>query len=107
VTVCRHVLFSFWASKSTRATLRSRSAIAVLLGVVTAVQEVLTVSGLRGETGVIGEDACGQHGLVRAREFSIVIAGLGAGLEPHWDHFSAAYVLFPCGARSILVRAAK
>ena len=45
--------------------------------------------------------------LVARGEFSIVIAGLGAGLEPRLGPLSAAYVLFLAMLGPILMRAAK
>ena len=45
--------------------------------------------------------------LVAHGEFSIVIAGLGAGLEPHLGPLSAAYVLFLAVLGPILARAVK
>jgi CPA2 family monovalent cation:H+ antiporter-2 len=45
--------------------------------------------------------------LVARGEFSIVIAGLGGGLEPQLGPLSAAYVLFLAVLGPILTRAAK
>ena len=45
--------------------------------------------------------------LVARGEFSIVIAGLGAGLESQLGPLSAAYVLFLAVLGPILVRATK
>jgi monovalent cation:H+ antiporter-2, CPA2 family len=45
--------------------------------------------------------------LVARGEFSIVIAGMGAGLEPQLGPLSAAYVLFLEVLGPILVRASK
>jgi monovalent cation:H+ antiporter-2, CPA2 family len=45
--------------------------------------------------------------LVARGEFSIVIAGLGAGLEPRLGPLSAAYVFFLAVLGPILVRAGK
>jgi CPA2 family monovalent cation:H+ antiporter-2 len=45
--------------------------------------------------------------LVARGEFSIVIAGLGGGLEPQLGPLSAAYVLFLAVLSPILTRAAK
>jgi hypothetical protein len=59
-------------------------------------------------------DAVDQRGRLRAGmalvargEFSIVIAGLGAGVEPHLGPLSAAYVLLLAVLGPILARAAK
>jgi len=45
--------------------------------------------------------------LVARGEFSIVIAGLGAGLEPQLGALAAAYVLFLAVFGPILARTAK
>lgn len=45
--------------------------------------------------------------LVARGEFSIVIAGLGAGLDPRLGPLSAAYVLLLAVIGPILTRAAK
>lgn len=45
--------------------------------------------------------------LVARGEFSIVIAGLGAGFEPQLGPLSAAYVLLLAVLGPILVRASK
>ena len=45
--------------------------------------------------------------LVARGEFSIVIAGLGAGLQPELGTLSAAYVLFLAALGPILARAVK
>ena len=45
--------------------------------------------------------------LVARGEFSIVIAGLGAGLEPQLGPLSAAYVLLLAVLGPILMRASK
>lgn len=45
--------------------------------------------------------------LIARGEFSIVIAGLGAGVEPRLEPLSAAYVLFSAILGPLLARAAK
>jgi CPA2 family monovalent cation:H+ antiporter-2 len=45
--------------------------------------------------------------LIARGEFSIVIAGLGVGLEPQLGPLSAAYVLFLAVLGPILARAVK
>ena len=45
--------------------------------------------------------------LIARGEFSIVIAGLGAGIEPQLGPFAAAYVLFLAVLGPILARLAK
>jgi CPA2 family monovalent cation:H+ antiporter-2 len=81
---------------------------AVLLGIVTTATKVLTGFWAAQRTGV---DRRGRlrsgMALVARGEFSIVIAGLGASLEPRLGPLSAAYVLFLAVLGPILVRAAK
>jgi CPA2 family monovalent cation:H+ antiporter-2 len=81
---------------------------AVLLGIVTTATKVLTGFWVAQRTGV---DRRGRlrsgMALVARGEFSIVIAGLGASLEPQLGPLSAAYVLFLAVLGPILVRAAK
>ncbi|MCU1298586.1 MAG: potassium transporter [Acidobacteriaceae bacterium] len=81
---------------------------AVLLGVVTAFTKVLTGFWATRRTGVDrpGRLRAGMA-LVARGEFSIVIAGLGAGLEPQLGPLSAAYVLFLAVLGPILARAVK
>jgi CPA2 family monovalent cation:H+ antiporter-2 len=81
---------------------------AVLLGIVTTATKVLTGFWAAQRTGV---DRRGRlrsgMALVARGEFSIVIAGLGASLEPQLGPLSAAYVLFLAVLGPILVRTAK
>ena len=81
---------------------------AVLLGIVTTATKVLTGFWAAQRTGV---DRRGRlrsgMALVARGEFPIVIAGLGASLEPQLGPLSAAYVLFLAVLGPILVRAAK
>jgi monovalent cation:H+ antiporter-2, CPA2 family len=81
---------------------------AVLLGVVTAVTKVLTGFWAARRTG-IDRRGCLRAGmaLVARGEFSIVIAGLGVGLEPQLGPLSAAYVLFLAVLGPVLARAVK
>jgi CPA2 family monovalent cation:H+ antiporter-2 len=81
---------------------------AVLLGVVTAVTKVLAGFWAARRTSVDrrGRLRAGMA-LVARGEFSIVIAGLGAGLEPQLGPLSAAYVLFLAVLGPILARAVK
>jgi K+:H+ antiporter subunit KhtU len=68
---------------------------AVGLGVVTGLTKVLTGYWAARRAGVDrqGRLRAGMA-LVARGEFSIVIAGLGAGLEPQLGPLAAAYVLF-------------
>jgi CPA2 family monovalent cation:H+ antiporter-2 len=81
---------------------------AVLLGVVTAVTKVLAGFWAARRTSVDrrGRVRAGMA-LVARGEFSIVIAGLGAGFEPQLGPLSAAYVLFLAVLGPILARAVK
>ena len=58
-----------------------------------------------------GVDSAGRlragTALVARGEFSIVIAGLGAGLEPQLGPLAAAYVLLLAGAGPTIARLAK
>ena len=100
--------FFFFGLQIDTATLPSALPSAVLLGVVTAVTKVLTGFWAARRTGI---DRRGRlragTALVARGEFSIVIAGLGAGLEPQLGPLSAAYVLFLAVLGPILARAAK
>ena len=100
--------FFFFGLQIDPATLPPALPSAVLLGIVTAATKVLTGFWAARRTGV---DRRGRlrsgMALVARGEFSIVIAGLGAGLEPQLGPLSAAYVLFLAVLGPILVRAAK
>jgi CPA2 family monovalent cation:H+ antiporter-2 len=100
--------FFFFGLQIDTATLPSALPSAVLLGVVTAVTKVFTGFWAARRTGIDrqGRLRAGMA-LVARGEFSIVIAGLGAGLEPQLGPLSAAYVLFLAVLGPILARAAK
>jgi CPA2 family monovalent cation:H+ antiporter-2 len=100
--------FFFFGLQIDPATLPSALLTAVLLGCVTAVTKVLTGYLAAGRSGVDrpGRLRAGMA-LVARGEFSIVIAGLGAGLEPQLGPLAAAYVLFLAVLGLILARAAK
>jgi CPA2 family monovalent cation:H+ antiporter-2 len=100
--------FFFFGLQIDPATLPSALPTAVLLGTVTAVTKVLTGYWAARRTGVDrrGRLRAGMA-LVARGEFSIVIAGLGAGLEPQLGPLAAAYVLFLAVLGPILARAAK
>src|SRR5713101_644814 len=82
--------------------------IALLLAAVTALSKILTGYWAARRAGV-DRPARLRAGmaLVARGEFSIVIAGLGAGLEPQLGPLSAAYVLFLAVLGPIVTRAAK
>ncbi len=81
---------------------------ALSLGVATAVTKLLTGYWGAHRTGV-DKKGCLRAGmaLVSRGEFSIVIAGLGIGLEPQLGVVSAAYVLFLAILGPMLARAMK
>jgi CPA2 family monovalent cation:H+ antiporter-2 len=99
--------FFFFGLQIDPGTLPSALPAAVLLGAVTAATKVLT-GFLARRTSVDrrGRLRAGMA-LVARGEFSIVIAGLGAGLEPQLGPLSAAYVLFLAVLGPILARALK
>jgi CPA2 family monovalent cation:H+ antiporter-2 len=100
--------FFFFGLQIDPTTLPSTLPYAVFLAVITAGTKVLTGFWAAGQTGVDrrGRLRAGMA-LVARGEFSIVIAGLGAGLEPQLGPLSAAYVLFLAVLGPILARAVK
>ena len=100
--------FFFFGLQIDPATLPSSLLTAVLLGAVTAVTKVLTGYFAAQRSGVDrpGRLRAGMA-LVARGEFSIVIAGLGAGLEPQLGPLAAAYVLFLAVLGPILARVVK
>jgi CPA2 family monovalent cation:H+ antiporter-2 len=100
--------FFFFGLQIDPATLSSELLTAVLLGAVTAVTKVLTGYWAARRRGVDrrGRLRAGMA-LVARGEFSIVIAGLGASLEPQLGPLAAAYVLLLAVLGPILARAVK
>jgi CPA2 family monovalent cation:H+ antiporter-2 len=100
--------FFFFGLQIDPTTLPSTLPYAVFLAVITAGTKVLTGFWAARQTGVDrrGRLRAGMA-LVARGEFSIVIAGLGAGLEPQLGPLSAAYVLFLAVLGPILARAVK
>jgi len=100
--------FFFFGLQIDPATLPPALPFAVGLGLVTTVTKALTGYWAARRAGVDrrGRLRAGMA-LVARGEFSIVIAGLGAGLEPKRGALSAAYVLFLAVLGPILARAAK
>jgi CPA2 family monovalent cation:H+ antiporter-2 len=100
--------FFFFGLQIDPATLPPALLPAILLGGVTTLTKVLTGYWAAGRAGVDrqGRLRAGMA-LVARGEFSIVIAGLGAGLEPQLGPLSAAYVLILAVLGPILTRAAK
>lgn len=102
------MFFFFFGLQIDPATLPSVLMLAIELGIVTTITKALTGYWAAGRSGVDrrGRLRAGMA-LVAHGEFSIVIAGLGAGLEPHLGPLSAAYVLFLAVLGPILARAVK
>ena len=100
--------FFFFGLQIDPATLSPALMSAVLLAGVTALTKALTGYWAARRVGVDrqGRLRAGMA-LVARGEFSIVIAGLGAGLEPRLGPLSAAYVLILAVLGPILTRAAK
>jgi monovalent cation:H+ antiporter-2, CPA2 family len=86
--------FFFFGLQIDPSTLPPALPVAVGLGVITGATKVLTGYWAAGRIGVDrqGRLRAGMA-LVARGEFSIVIAGLGAGIEPKLEPLSAAYVL--------------
>jgi len=82
--------------------------LAVVLGLTSAFTKLMTGYWAAGPTGVDrrGRIRAGMA-LVARGEFSIVIAGLGAGIEPQLGPLAAAYVLFLAVLGPVLARFAK
>jgi CPA2 family monovalent cation:H+ antiporter-2 len=82
--------------------------LAVVLGLTSAFTKLMTGYWAAGRTGVDrrGRIRAGMA-LVARGEFSIVIAGLGAGIEPQLGPLAAAYVLFLAVLGPVLARFAK
>jgi CPA2 family monovalent cation:H+ antiporter-2 len=82
--------------------------LAVVLGLASAFTKLMTGYWAAGRAGVDrrGRIRAGMA-LVARGEFSIVIAGLGAGIEPQLGPLAAAYVLFLAVLGPVLARFAK
>jgi K+:H+ antiporter subunit KhtU len=100
--------FFFFGLQIDPATLPPALLSGAMLGAVTAVTKVLSGywAAQRGGVDQRGRLRAGMA-LVARGEFSIVIAGLGASLEPQLGPLSAAYVLLLAVLGPILARAAK
>jgi CPA2 family monovalent cation:H+ antiporter-2 len=100
--------FFFFGLEIDPATLPRVIPVAVVLGLATALTKVLTGYWAARRAGA---DKRGQlragTALVARGEFSIVIAALGAGIEPQLGPLSAAYVLFLAILGPMLARASK
>jgi CPA2 family monovalent cation:H+ antiporter-2 len=102
------IFFFFFGMEIDPATLLPVIPFAVALGLTTAITKLITgwLAARKRAVGYGGGLRAGAA-LVARGEFSIVIAGLGAGAEPQLGSLSAAYVLFMAVLGPVLVRAAK
>ncbi|MCU1275728.1 MAG: transrane transporter [Bryobacterales bacterium] len=100
--------FFFFGLQIDPATLPPAMSIAVGMGLVTAFTKVLTGYWAARRLGVDqrGRWRAGMA-LVARGEFSVVIAGLGAGIEPRLEPLAAAYVLFLAVVGPVLARAVR
>jgi CPA2 family monovalent cation:H+ antiporter-2 len=100
--------FFFFGLQIEPATLPPVLILAIELAIVTAITKLLTGYWSARRAGV-DRPGCLRAGmaLVARGEFSIVIAGLGANLEPQLGPLSAAYVLLLAVLGPILSRAVK
>ena len=100
--------FFFFGLQINPRTLPAALPVALTLGIVTALTKVLTGYWAAKRAGN-DKQASLRAGmsLVARGEFSIVIAGLGAGLEPSLGALAAAYVLFLAILGPVLARLAK
>ena len=100
--------FFFFGLRIDPASLRPVLWLALLLGLSSAATKILTGYWGARRLGV-DRRGCLRAGmaLVARGEFSIIIAGLGAGLEPELGPLSAAYVLFLAVLGPILTRFCK
>lgn len=97
--------FFFFGLEIDPAALPSALRVAIILGIVTGATKLLTgywASG-RGGADKRGKWRAGVTLLARG-EFSIIIAGLGVGIEPQLGPLAAAYVLLMALAGPILAR---
>ncbi len=89
------IFFFFFGLQIDPKTLPPALPLAILLGVVTALTKVLTGYWSANRAGVDRRGSLRAGAALVARgEFSIVIAGLGVGIEPRLGPLAAAYVLF-------------
>jgi CPA2 family monovalent cation:H+ antiporter-2 len=102
------IFFFFFGLQIDPKTLPPALPLAIGLGLITALTKILT--GYWGAKRA-GVDRSGSiragAALVARGEFSIVIAGLGAGIEPALGPLAAAYVLFLAILGPMLARFAK
>jgi CPA2 family monovalent cation:H+ antiporter-2 len=102
------MFFFFFGLQIAPASLPPALPLAIVLGLVTAATKILTGYWAARRAGV------DRHGGIRAGtalvargEFSIVLAGMGAGLEPQLGPLAAAYVLTLALLGPLVARASK
>jgi monovalent cation:H+ antiporter-2, CPA2 family len=102
------IFFFFFGLQIDPRTLLPALPYAIALGVVTALTKVLTGYWSASHAGVDRRGGIRAGAALIARgEFSIVIAGLGASVEPRLGPLAAAYVLFLAIAGPMAARFAK
>jgi CPA2 family monovalent cation:H+ antiporter-2 len=102
------IFFFFFGLQIDPKTLPPALPLAILLGVITALTKVLTGYWAAKRAGVDRSARIRAGAALVARgEFSIVIAGLGVGVEPALGPLAAAYVLFLAILGPLLARFAK
>jgi CPA2 family monovalent cation:H+ antiporter-2 len=102
------IFFFFFGLQIDPKTLPPALPLAILLGVITALTKVLTGYWAARRAGVDRQGSIRAGAALIARgEFSIVIAGLGVGIEPALGPLAAAYVLFLAILGPLLARFAK
>ena len=100
--------FFFFGLEIDPGTLPPVLASAVALGLITALTKMVTGYWAVRKTGAERRARIRAGAALVARgEFSIIIAGLGAGIEPRLGPLAAAYVLFLAVLGPILARLAK
>lgn len=102
------MFFFFFGLQIAPATLPRALPLAIVLAAVTAATKILTGYWASRRAGVDRRGGIRAGAALVARgEFSIVLAGLGAGLEPKLGPLAAAYVLTLAVAGPLLARASK
>jgi CPA2 family monovalent cation:H+ antiporter-2 len=102
------MFFFFFGLQIAPATLPAALPLAILLAVVTAATKILTGYWASRRAGVDRRGGIRAGATLVARgEFSIVLAGLGAGLEPKLGALAAAYVLTLAVAGPLLARVSR
>jgi CPA2 family monovalent cation:H+ antiporter-2 len=102
------MFFFFFGLQIAPATLPRALPLAIVLAAVTASTKILTGYWASRRAGVDRRGGIrAGTALVARGEFSIVLAGLGVGLEPKLGPLAAAYVLTLAVAGPLLARASK